>query len=60
MELLPTEVFSLRLVYLTTMLKNLIQKSHLFFLVHTKHPLMHHLLQNHHHYTVNKLKELKI
>ena len=33
--------------------------SHPYLLAHTKHPFIHHLSQNHYHYTVNKSIELK-
>ena len=42
------------LVYPTTILKRLLKSGQNYPLVHTKHPLIHHLLQNRYHYTVNK------
>ena len=54
---LPTISFSLRLVYLTTIFKNQQRTVTFFFLAQTKHSLIHHLFQNHYHYTVNKSTE---
>ena len=42
------------LVYPTTILKRLLKSGQNYPLVHTKHPLIHHLLQNRYHCTVNK------
>ena len=46
--LIPSSL--LRLVCLTTILKRLHEKSQLYPLVHTRHHLIHNLLQNHYHY----------
>ena len=56
---LPTIIFSLRLAYLKKFLKILTWNTHLFFLAHTKHPLLQRLPQNHCYSTVIKSTKLR-
>ena len=60
MHSLHTICFSLRLVYLTSIFKKFTYKSHLFFLAHAKHVLIHHLNRRYCHDTVNKSIGLKM
>ena len=52
-------LFLSRLVYSTTILKELHLKSQPYPLAHAKHPLIHHLPQNHYHFVLNKSARLK-
>ena len=47
------------LVYLTNILKRLAALGQPYLLDHTKHPLIHHLLQSYYHCTVNRSIKLK-
>ena len=55
---ITTKILS-RLVYLTNILKRLPGLGQPYPLDDTKHPLLHHLLQNYYHYTVNRSIKLK-
>ena len=50
----------MRLIYLLTILKILHVSTQPYLLAPTKHPLTHHLHQNHCHYTLSKLIELSL
>ena len=58
-HLRPSITFLLRLVHLKTILKSLRVINQPYLQVHTKRPLIHHLLQNHYLYTVKKINRVK-